>query len=76
MTSRTAVKLLLILVLGLPILQVVFTWVGGLLSAMGDGAAAGVLEHLGTTVRITWLVSIVGLIVMLAIQSLEEPREE
>ena len=75
MTTRIAVKLLLGLVLGLPILQAVFSWVVGLLSAMGDGAAADVLGYVNTSTRIAWLVCVVGLIIMLAFQSLHESRD-
>lgn len=73
MASRTSVKLLLGLVLGLPILQAVFVWVGGLLAAMGDETAANVLGSVNTVTGIAWLASVVGLVVMLAIRSLEQP---
>lgn len=74
MKSRTAVKLLLTLVLGLPLLQAALVWVGGLLNAMGDAATKSVLTHVNTVVGIVWLVSVVGLVVALALQSLDEPR--
>ncbi|MCG8449515.1 MAG: hypothetical protein MI725_08050 [Pirellulales bacterium] len=76
MISRTTVKILLALVLGLPLLQAVFSWVGGLLEVMGDQAAADVLAQINTAGRIAWLVSIVGLVVVLAVRSVEEPGEE
>ncbi len=72
MTTRSATKLLLILVLGLPLMLAVITWVDGLLHAMGDASAACVLGHVSTVLRVIWLVSVVGLVVMLAIQSLDE----
>ena len=78
MNSRTAVKSLLTLVLGLPVIQAVLWWVGGLLGAMGDEATESVLKIVGTTLGIVWLASLVGLIVALALQSLEDhhgPRE-
>jgi hypothetical protein len=75
MRSRTAVKVLLALVLGLPLLQAVLVWVGGLLNAMGDPATSSVLGHVNTAVGIVWLVSVVGLVVALAIQTIDEPRE-
>ena len=75
MRSRTAVKLLLALVLGLPLLQAVLVWVGGLLTAMGDPTTSSVLGHISTAIGIVWLVSVVGLVVALAIQSLEEPHD-
>ena len=76
MNSRSAIKLLLILVLGLPLLQAVFSWVSGLLIAMGDEVAADVLGHINTVMRVAWLVSIVGLVVVLAIQNVENSGEE
>ena len=76
MTSRTAIRLLLLLVLGLPILQAVLSWVGGLLLAMGDAATAEVLKHVNTAAQVTWLVGLVGLVVMLAVDSLADPRQE
>jgi len=75
MTSRTTVKLLLAFVLGLPILLAVFGWVVGLLTALGDTGAATVLQHLSTGVSILWLVCVVGLVVALAVETLDEPRE-
>ena len=74
MSSRSAVTVLLVLVLGFPLLQAVLTWVSGLLAAMGDTAAADVLTFITTGMRVTWLVSIVGLVVALAIRSIDEPR--
>jgi len=80
MASRTAVKLMLALVLGLPILLAVLGWVMGLLTAMGDAAAANVLRHIHTGASVLWLVSVVGLVVVLAIETLDtdsnEPRQE
>jgi len=75
MDPRTAVKLLLVLVLGLPLVQAVLGWVGGLLTAMGDGSAETILGHVNTAAGIVWLLSVVGLLVMLAIRSLDEPHE-
>jgi hypothetical protein len=76
MTLRWAVRLLLGAVLGLPLVQAIFLWVAGLLRAMGDEAAAAVIGHLNTAAGVLWLVSLVGLVVTLAMQSLERPPEE
>jgi hypothetical protein len=73
---RTALISLLVLVLGLPILSVVLTWVAGLLTAMGDNAAANVLSHINTAVRVLWLVALVGNVVVLALEALDRSREE
>jgi hypothetical protein len=73
---RTALISLLVLVLGLPILSVVLTWVAGLLTAMGDTGAANVLSHINTAVRVLWLVALVGNVVVLALEALDRSREE
>ena len=74
MTARSATKLLLILVLALPLLLAVIAWVNGLLTARGDASAVNVLGHVSTVLRVIWLVCVVGLVVTLAIQSLDEPK--
>lgn len=76
MTLRAAVRLLLMLVLGLPLVQAVFMWVGGLLRSMGDEAAAAVLGGINTGVGVLWLVTLVGLIVALAFDSLDRPPRD
>jgi hypothetical protein len=75
MRSCSAVKLMLALTLGLPLLQAVLMWVGGLLTAMGDPVTSKVLGHISTATGIAWLVSVVGLVVALALQSLDEPHD-
>jgi hypothetical protein len=76
MTLRWAVRLLLGAVLGLPLAQAIFLWVAGLLRAMGDEAAAGVIGHLNIAAGVLWLIALVGLVVTLAMQSLERPPED
>ena len=75
MTSRTAVKTLLLFVLGLPVLLAVLGWVTGLLTAMGDEAVATILRYINTGASVLWLVSVVGLVVALAVESLDDPRD-
>jgi hypothetical protein len=75
MTLRRAIRWLLLVVLGLPLGQAVLLWTAGLLAAMGDDAAAGVVRHLNTAVGVAWLVALVGLVVALALQSSSEPPE-
>ena len=72
MNSKAAIKTLLTFVLGLPLLQAVLMWVGGLLGTMGDAAAGDVLEHIRTAAGVLWLVSLVGLVVALALQTLDD----
>jgi len=76
MNSRSATKLLLVLVLGLPVLLAVLGWVVGLLAAMGDEAAAEVLMSMNTGFSVLWLVAVVGLVIALAVQNLDDPHEE
>lgn len=76
MNLRTALKSLLTLVLCLPILSVVLVWIAGLLAAMGDTGAANVLSHINTAARVLWLVSLVGIVVVLGLESLDRAREE
>ncbi len=77
MTSRSAVRLLLGFVLGLPVLLAVLGWVAGLLTAMEDIAAAEVLRDLSTGFSVLWLVCVVGLVIALAVERLDElPGEE
>lgn len=76
MTLRGAVRLLLMLVLGLPLVQAILVWVGGLLRAMGDEAAAGVIGAINTGVGVLWLVTLVGLVVALAFDSLDRPPRD
>lgn len=75
MSLRSAVKTLVALSVGLPLLQATLFWVGGLLGAMGDEAAAGILVELQTVTGVAWLVSLVGLVIVLAVRSLDEPDE-
>ena len=73
MNARSATKVLLICVLALPLILAVLGWVDGLLGAMGDTGAARVVQLVGTLCRVLWLVTVVGLVVTLAIQSLDDP---
>lgn len=72
MNSRAAIKLLLGFVLGLPILMVVLHWVGGLLAAMSDTSAAAILSHVSTVISILWIVAVVGLVIAMAIEVLDD----
>ena len=76
MTTRSAIKTLLLSVLGLPLILVVLAWVNNLLSAMGDTSAVLAVGYVSTITRILWLVALVGLIVTLALQSLEETDQD
>ena len=75
MNLRTSLKSLLVLVLGLPVLSVVLSWVAGLLAAMGDAGAANALTHVNTATRVIWLISLVGIVVVMALESLDRSRD-
>ena len=78
MTLRSATKSLLALALGLPIVQAVLFWVGGLLASMGDEQGAAIIRHVGTAFQVLWAISVVGLVITLALVVLNErpPEEE
>jgi hypothetical protein len=72
MTLRSATKALLGLALGLPIVQAVLFWVGGLLTNMGDDGGAKIIQHVVTACQVTWAVSVVGLVITLALVVLND----
>ncbi len=74
MTLRNAVRWLVVVALALPLVQSLLWWVAGLLKAMGDAPAATVIGHINTAAGVVWLLSLVGLVVTLALQSLTEPH--
>lgn len=73
MTLRTALKTLLGLALGLPLVQSLLFWVAGLLTAMGDAGGATFLNRANTVLGVVWLASLTGLVVALAVRALDEP---
>jgi hypothetical protein len=77
MCCRRCLRILLTLVLALPLVQATLLWVGGLLAAMGDAAASRVLHHVNTTVGVTWALTLVAIVVLLAVRALDEsPRAD
>jgi Mn2+/Fe2+ NRAMP family transporter len=75
MTLRSAAKTLLVLALALPVVQAVLAWVAGLLTGMGDAAGAVIVCHVATTCQVTWAVSLVGLVIVLALVVLNEQSQ-
>jgi hypothetical protein len=72
MTLRTALKTLLGLALGLPLIQSLLFWVAGLLTAMGDDGGASFLNRANMVLGVIWLASLTALVVALALQVLED----
>jgi hypothetical protein len=75
MTLRSATKTLLCLAIALPIVGAVLIWVAGLLQSMGDPAGVRILFYVGLVCEIIWSTSLVGLVILLAIITLNEPPE-
>lgn len=73
MTLRRAIRLLVALILGLPLVHTLLAWVAGLLRAMGDELAAHALGRIGVGVGVGWLVALVGLVVCLGLKASLEP---
>lgn len=69
MTLRSAIRLLLGLVLGLPLLQMLLQWVAGLLRAMADEPAAYALGRIGVGAGVLWLACLAGLVVCLGLKA-------
>jgi len=76
MTLRSATKTLLVLALALPVVQSVLIWVRSLLTNMGDEPGAAILANVGTACQVIWTISLVGLVIVLAIQNLSERTDE
>jgi hypothetical protein len=76
MTLRSATTTLLGLAVGLPIVQAVLFWVGGLLKNMGDEDGAKIIQHVVTACQVAWAVSVVGLVISLALLVLNERSEQ
>jgi hypothetical protein len=76
MKWRCWIRRLLMLAIGLPLAQVTLLWVSSLLLAMGDERAGSVIKLASTAIGAAWLVTIVGLVVVMAAKALDEPPAE
>lgn len=76
MRLRTAIRWLVGLTLGVPLLQAVLLWTAALLRAMADEPAAYVLGRINAAAGVLWLVSLVGLVVCLGIKASLDPATE
>jgi hypothetical protein len=59
----------------LPIAIVLFLGLGRLLGAMGDAAGSQVLGYLGLAGGLVWLLDLVWLVLVLAIQAIGDQRD-
>jgi hypothetical protein len=73
MTLRFATKWLLVLALALPVVQAVLVWIRALLNSMNDAEGAEIIAGVGTICQVVWSVSLVGLLIVLALATLNEP---
>jgi hypothetical protein len=74
-TLRSTVVLLLCLILGLPLVYLALVWVAGSLAAMGDAEAAHVLGRINVGLGVLWLLSLLGLVVVLGVRAASEPDQ-
>jgi hypothetical protein len=76
MSSRGALKLVLGLVLGLPVVQATLLWSARLLlAALGDESAVHVLDRVNLATGVAWLLSLIALVVVLGLRALDEGGE-
>lgn len=68
MSLRTTLQTLLTLAVGLPIAYLMLKFVAGLLKAMEDSSGGSVISGIATACAAIWPISLVGLLVVLAIQ--------
>ena len=76
MAARNALTTLVVLALGLPFVVLVLSAVGRLLAAMDDAAGARILQAIALGFGIAWLVSLVFLLVLQAVESLSRSDRE
>jgi hypothetical protein len=67
MNLRSATKTLLVLVLGLPVVQMVLIWVRGLLTSMGDAEGGAIIGHVGTACQVSWALCLVALVIVVSL---------
>ena len=72
---RRILAALLVVSLVLPIAICVLLALARLLAAMNDAAGARVLERLGLAGGVLWIIGLVGLLLLLGIQSLSRPDD-
>jgi hypothetical protein len=71
MPVRPALKTLLALVIGLPVLYCVLVGVASLLISMGDAAGAGIVARIQLGCLVLWAVCLVGTVIATAIAVLQ-----
>jgi hypothetical protein len=74
MTLRSAIKTLVVLALGLPVVHCVLIGVRGMVASMGDQAGAAIVGHVGTACLAAWSIALAGLVIVLAIYALNVGR--
>ena len=77
MSLRSAIRLLVVLALALPVVVCALVGVArGLLAALGDERGANVATGAGQIATIGWLVSLAGLVIVLGLNALQEPPSD
>ena len=73
MIPRRILAVLVVVALVLPVALCVLLGIARLLGAMGDAAGAAVLDRLGLAGGILWVIALIGLLLVLAIQAIAPP---
>jgi hypothetical protein len=77
MTLRSAIRALLVVALALPVVECVLMGVRGLLLSLGDERGAAIIGYVGTGCLVAWLLSLVGLLIVVAVVVVVEgPAED
>jgi len=72
---RRCVLTLIVATIFLPIILCVVLGVAALLDVMGDTAGGGVLHRIALAGGILWIIDLIGLVLVLAIDALRGPNE-
>ena len=66
---RQGIRTLLLLVIALPLAHMILSWIKALLVAIHDQPGSEVLEGLTSTCQIGWLLSVVGLLIVMGVDT-------
>lgn len=77
MSLRSAIRLCVVLTLALPVATAgLLGIVRGLLAALGDEQAVGVVEAVGETLAVLWLLALTALVILLGLHTIQQAPPE
>jgi hypothetical protein len=76
MRLRFPLKTLLVAALALPVVECVLLGVRYLVLSMGDASGAALIGHIANVCLIIWMLSVVGLVILLAAIESLKPSED